>query len=69
MLPKARRKRDAWWAAMQREWHLWRARRLKGWLLLLVLGVALAASAVFDFVEALYHNPRRLANADSKGPR
>ena len=28
MLPSARRKRDAWWAAMQREWHLWRARRL-----------------------------------------
>ena len=38
----------------------------KGWLLLLTLGVALAASAVFDFVEALYHSPRRLGNADSK---
>jgi hypothetical protein len=30
----------------------------KGWLLLLTLGVALAASAFFDFVEALYHRPR-----------
>jgi hypothetical protein len=30
----------------------------KGWLLLLTLGVALSASAVFDFVEALYHRPR-----------
>jgi len=29
----------------------------KGWLLLLALGVALAASAVFDFIEALYHRP------------
>ena len=29
----------------------------KGWLLLLALGVALAASALFDFVEALYHRP------------
>ena len=38
----------------------------KGWLLLLTLGVALAASADFDFVEALYHSPRRLGNADSK---
>ena len=28
MLPRARRKRHAWWAAMQREWHLWRARHL-----------------------------------------
>ena len=28
MLPKARRQRDAWWAAIRREWHLWRARRL-----------------------------------------
>ncbi|MBV9018536.1 MAG: DUF1206 domain-containing protein [Alphaproteobacteria bacterium] len=41
----------------------------KGWLLLLFLGIALAASAVFDFVEALYHSPQRLANVDSKGPR
>jgi hypothetical protein len=30
----------------------------KGWLLLLTLGLALAASAVFDFVEALYHRPQ-----------
>jgi hypothetical protein len=29
-----------------------------GWLLLLTLGVALAASAFFDFVEALHHRPR-----------
>ena len=38
----------------------------KGWLLLLTLGIALAASAAFDFVEALYHSPKRLGNADSK---
>ena len=38
----------------------------KGWLLLLPLGVALAASSVFDFIEALYHSPRRLGNADDK---
>jgi hypothetical protein len=29
-----------------------------GWLLLLPLGVAFAASAVFDFIEALYHRPQ-----------
>jgi hypothetical protein len=29
----------------------------QGWLLLLTLGVAFAASAMFDFVEALYHRP------------
>ena len=29
----------------------------KGWLLLLTLGVALAASSLFDFVEAFYHRP------------
>jgi Domain of Unknown Function (DUF1206) len=29
----------------------------RGWLLLLTLGIAFAASAVFDFVEALYHRP------------
>ena len=28
MLPKIRRYREAWRAAIQREWHLWRARRL-----------------------------------------
>ena len=28
------------------------------WLLLLTLGVALAASSLFDFVEAFYHRPR-----------
>jgi hypothetical protein len=28
MLPKMRRRRDAWWAAIQQEWHLWTARRL-----------------------------------------
>jgi hypothetical protein len=31
----------------------------RGWLLLLPLGVAFAASALFDFVEALYHRPQR----------
>ena len=31
-----------------------------GWLLLLTLGLAFTASAVFDFVEALYHNPTAL---------
>jgi hypothetical protein len=30
----------------------------KGWLLLLTLGIALAASSLFDFVEALYHRPQ-----------
>ena len=30
----------------------------RGWLLLLPLGVAFAASALFDFVEALYHDPK-----------
>jgi hypothetical protein len=30
----------------------------RGWLLLLPLGVAFAASAVFDFIEALYHRPQ-----------
>ena len=35
----------------------------KGWLLLLVLGIALTASAVFDFVEALYHRPGVTAKA------
>ena len=29
----------------------------RGWLLLLPLGIAFTASAVFDFVEALYHRP------------
>jgi Domain of Unknown Function (DUF1206) len=29
----------------------------KGWLLLLTLALAFAASALFDFVEALYHRP------------
>ena len=29
----------------------------KGWLLLLTLAVAFVASALFDFVEALYHRP------------
>jgi hypothetical protein len=29
----------------------------RGWLLLLTLGIAFIASAVFDFVEALYHRP------------
>jgi hypothetical protein len=29
----------------------------KGWLLLLTLGIALVASAVFDFVGALYRRP------------
>jgi hypothetical protein len=29
----------------------------RGWLLLLTLGIAFTASAVFDFVEALYHRP------------
>jgi hypothetical protein len=28
-----------------------------GWLLLLVLGLAFAASALFDFIQALYHRP------------
>ena len=28
MLPRMRRHKDAWWAAMRREWHLWTARRL-----------------------------------------
>jgi hypothetical protein len=37
----------------------------KGWLLLLTLGVALAASALFDFVEAFYHRPRLAAHAAS----
>ena len=38
----------------------------KGWLLLLVLGIALTASAVFDFVEALYHRPGVTATAGQK---
>jgi hypothetical protein len=29
----------------------------KGWLLLLTLALAFVASALFDFVEALYHRP------------
>jgi hypothetical protein len=29
MLPKLRRIRDAWRAAIQREWHLWKARRIQ----------------------------------------
>ena len=29
----------------------------RGWLLLLTLGIAFTLSAVFDFVEALYHRP------------
>ena len=37
----------------------------KGWLLLLTLGVALAASALFDFVEAFYHRPRLRRHAPS----
>src|SRR5438067_6872379 len=37
----------------------------KGWLLLLTLGVALAASALFDFVEAFYHRPRLAGHAAS----
>ena len=37
----------------------------KGWLLLLTLGVALAASALFDFVEAFYHHPRLAGHASS----
>jgi hypothetical protein len=32
-----------------------------GWLLLLTLGVAFAASALFDFVEALYHRPHLIS--------
>ena len=32
-----------------------------GWLLLLTLGLAFTASAVFDFVEALYHDPAALS--------
>ena len=28
MLPKMHRRRDAWRAAIKREWHLWAARRL-----------------------------------------
>jgi len=28
MLPKIHRYREAWRAAIQREWHLWRTRRL-----------------------------------------
>jgi uncharacterized protein DUF1206 len=39
----------------------------KGWLLLLTLGVALAASAFFDFVEAFYHRPRLSAHAARQG--
>jgi hypothetical protein len=31
----------------------------RGWLLLLPLGIAFAASALFDFIEALYHRPHR----------
>src|ERR1043166_3575338 len=31
----------------------------RGWLLLLPLGIAFAASALFDFIEALYHRPDR----------
>jgi hypothetical protein len=31
----------------------------RGWLLLLPLGIAFAASALFDFIEALYHRPQR----------
>ena len=38
----------------------------KGWLLLLPLGVALAASSVFDFIEAIHHIPQRLGVADRK---
>jgi hypothetical protein len=34
-------------------------------LLLLTLGVALAASAFFDFVEAFYHRPRLAGDAPS----
>jgi hypothetical protein len=30
----------------------------KGWLLLLTLGIAFAASSLFDFVESFYHRPR-----------
>ena len=37
----------------------------KGWLLLLTLGVALAASSLFDFVEAFYHRPRLAGHAAS----
>ena len=37
----------------------------KGWLLLLTLGVALAASSLFDFVEAFYHRPHLAAHAAS----
>ena len=37
----------------------------KGWLLLLTLGLALAASAFFDFVEAFYHRSRLAAHAPS----
>jgi hypothetical protein len=40
----------------------------KGWLLLLTLGIALMASAVFDFVEALYHRPRLNMGALVKEP-
>jgi hypothetical protein len=39
----------------------------KGWLLLLTLGIALAASALFDFVEAFYHRPRLPAHAGRQG--
>ena len=35
----------------------------KGWVLLLTLGLALAASALFDFVEAFYHRPRLAGHA------
>ena len=38
----------------------------KGWLLLLTLGVALTASSLFDFVEALYHSPRLVGYPHSK---
>ena len=31
-----------------------------GWMLLLPLGIAFTASALFDFVEALFHRPARL---------
>ena len=37
----------------------------QGWLLLLTLGLALAASAFFDFVEAFYHRPRLAAHVPS----
>ncbi len=36
-----------------------------GWLLLLTLGLAFAASAIFDFVEALYHSPALAVSAEA----